>query len=217
MDSLEDDVMELRVKERDLISHCSDISLVFSTATNHHAEGIGASEATALVNTTNAMVLFLANERQVVGFHLHLLVIEKGVGGEGTLDRVGREVGRRGFDIVAEVLTVAHSHDPGLSDELTDVGRCLSGKGYLEDFWAEARKLALVLHEGANTSLLVPDKQVLARCSRVVDNALKLLEAVGGPGGWLLVSNEVSCICFDHSTKLFFIQKIFIYDCFLKH
>ena len=171
-------MLELGAEEGDLLNASLDIVLVGSTGTDDHAEGVG---TVVIVQSTNAMVLALSDVLHEVVTHIHPLVVEEDVSIEGTVNFVGSEVGCCRLAVVAEVLTIALSGNPGLSNEFSDVGGCLSAKRNSEDLWAETSELALVLHESSDTTLLIPDKEVLACCLGGVNDTLKVTEGVSRP------------------------------------
>ena len=153
----------------------------------------------AWVDSTDSVVLVVANECHVVSFLVHPLPVEVLLGNECSLYSESGEVRGRTLDVVTEVLTIARTIDPLFPDVLADVGVCLSLEGDFDDFGGKRCELSLVLHEGANTSLLIPDEQVLLSCSCVHDRGLKLLEAVRGPRVCGLISFDhfsmFVCVC----------------------
>ena len=137
------------------------------------------------------MVFVLAHVGHVVGLLSHELEVEEVGWFESSIDVVVVPVGRSGVNVKTERISVAHGVDPLLSDVLSHVWVALLAEGDLDDLRSQGRKLGLVLHEGADATLLVPDEEVLAGLLGAVDGLLEPLESESWPGFDRLVS-------FDH-------------------
>ena len=128
------------------------------------------------------MVLVFADKGHVVGFLVQPFPIEEIVGVKGVVCIVLGPVWSGGLTIKAESLTLAHGINELLADVLSDVCVRLTTQSNFDNLGPERCKLRLVLHEGADAALLVPDEQVLLRFFGLADWRLKFLESERGPG-----------------------------------
>ena len=135
--------------------------LSFGTRTDGTAElGIAAVADTG-VDTANTMVLILAHVRHIVFFNFHIVVVEELLRNEGALLVRLTEVRRRLVNVEAHVVAVAHGVDEAFADDFTDILHGALAEGCSQGGRAQLDKVALVLDEGGNAALLVPDEQVL--------------------------------------------------------
>ena len=83
-----------------------------------------------------------------------------------------------------------------LADNFADAFISLLSKANLDDLRGECTEMALILHEGADIALLIPDEGILVGSFSFVEDLLQLLKGFRGPHS------------FDHSV---FVQKIFLF------
>ena len=191
-------MMEGGLEVRETKSDLSEILLVFSAAADD-AKEVWGTVVVAGVLSAETHVLVLAHEWHVVGFLFHPLKVEHLVS-VGAFDLVLSPVGRGVLEIKAKLLTLAHGANEIRTNKISDFLGRLATKSLLEDLGAKRGKLTLVLHEGANVALFVPDEQVLVGSMSVADGFLELLEVVGGP-------RAVGNVSFDHCVDSVLIRK----------
>ena len=203
--SLKDDMLELFVEVWDLSDLGIDSLFVLGTRPNCHAKVVRADVPVAWVDAADAVVFVITHERQIVVSLLHILPVEEKLAIEGSFGKHGSEVRRACVNIETKVVTIAHTSDEMLANELSHICLRLSFQSGFDDFWSYRAKFALVLHESAYTALLVPNKQVLACVSRSDHDDFKLLQVVHRPGLLWYVS-------FNHCTYCL-LSSVFVCRC----
>ena len=181
-------MVELLVKERDLGDYCVELLLGLSSTPYHHGEVGTTIVSNAWVDAANTVILIFAHVWHVVFFLVHVLPVKEFYGVERSLLSESCPVSRSRLDIEAEFLTLTHGVNELFPNVLTHLSICLPIQAHFDDFRSQRCELSLVLHEGTNASLLVPDEQVLIGFFGVDDSSHKLLEGVLRPGFYWIIS-----------------------------
>ena len=115
------------------------------------------------------MVLTLAHILHVGGLLLELRVVEELASVKCALLVVLFPLADRLVHVKAEAIATAHGINELLADKLSDILIRLVVQGDLDDLGSHLSELTLVVHEGANAALLVPDEEVLAGLMSIID------------------------------------------------
>ena len=163
-------MLEVGLEVRDLVDLSLNGGSILSARADDHGEVVATAVATTRVDATDAMVLVVADILHELSLLGHLLIVEEVSGFEGAFGVPAGEVRLCLVNVVAETLAIAHAVDPLFAERLSCVTDSLATERDVEDIRCHWSKLSLVLHESGDSSLLVPDEEVLASLSRSVDN-----------------------------------------------
>ena len=146
-----------------------------------YGEAVHSRVATALVDATEAVILFSAHVLQVVIADSEPLVVEEVLGDERALARDLAEVAFGPVDVEAEICTFTHGDDELRSGLLSDLLVGALAEADFHDMGAKLAENTLVLHEGRDIARLVPDEQIFALISGFLNDPNDRFEAMCGP------------------------------------
>ena len=151
---------ELCFELGDASDYCLNFGFSFDATADDHQEIFLAKEKT-LTSAIGEVIFILANILNVGILTGHLIVVEEIGGIEGIFDIEVLEIRLSVLEVIAEASSNSHASNEIVSDVFSNIGIGLSTKGDLDSLMRKFGQHSLVLHEGANTALLVPDEEVL--------------------------------------------------------
>ena len=191
--SFDDEWHEVGSEVRDAVSDLLNIIRRVLASTDAHSEVCATME---LVKATDTVVLVFTYVRLVGAGLVESSPVKEEVGVKGASRVVCSPGGLARFYIKAESISLSHAVNEVLADDFTDALVSLLSKADLDDLRGEWAEHTLILHEGANIALLIPDEGILVSSFSFVEDLLQLLKGFRGPHS------------FDHSV---FVQKIFLF------
>ena len=184
-------MVEVRVEVGNSCDLLLNSCLIFGSGADDADKIFGANVAEAWVDATDAVVLVIAHIPLVDFFLVELSIVEEHISIEGAFLVVLGPLCDGFVDVETEALSLTHGIDELLANVLSNALVSLVSHGLLEDVWSELEALALVVHESADTALLIPNEEVLACLMSISDNRFEPLQGLLRP-----VRDGV--VAFDH-------------------